>query len=50
MFIELQFIAVAAFLLWGLASAVCDWLLTDDSYAHLLHVDNSAGRTDAENS
>ena len=28
---ELQFIAVAAFLLWGLASAVCDAWLPDDS-------------------
>ncbi|WP_165606752.1 hypothetical protein [Mycolicibacterium iranicum] len=31
---ELQFIAVAVFLLWGLASAVCDAWLPDDG-AHV---------------
>lgn len=31
---ELQFIAVGAFLLWGLASAVCDAFLPDDG-AHI---------------
>lgn len=30
MFTELQFIAVGAFLLWGLASALCDAFLPDD--------------------
>ena len=34
MFTELQFIAVAAFLLWGLASALCDAFLPDDG-AHV---------------
>lgn len=34
MFTELQFIAVGAFLLWGLASALCDAFLPDDG-AHV---------------
>ena len=28
---ELQFLAVGAFLLWGLASALCDVLLTESA-------------------
>ncbi|WP_428371738.1 hypothetical protein [Mycolicibacterium sp.] len=31
---ELQFIAVGAFLLWGLASALCDVLLPDEPPGH----------------
>ncbi|VEG56787.1 Uncharacterised protein [Mycolicibacterium aurum] len=30
MFTELQFVAVGAFLLWGLASALCDAFLPHD--------------------
>jgi hypothetical protein len=34
MFNELQFIGIGAFLLWGLASALCDAFLPDDG-AHI---------------
>ena len=46
MFTELQFLAVGAFLLWGLASALCDVFLPDDS----VHIQRkcSEGRQSAD--
>lgn len=39
---QLQFLAVGAFLLWGLASALCDVLLRGSMADPGIHVDHPA--------
>ena len=41
---ELQFVAVAAFLMWGLAASVCGLLKPDVDDAHLVQRDGDSTR------
>ena len=40
---ELQFVAVAAFLMWGLAASLCGLLKPDVDDAQLVHEDRGPG-------
>jgi hypothetical protein len=40
---ELQFIAVAVFLMWGLAASLCGLLKTDADDAKLVQADRTSG-------
>ncbi|WP_160112678.1 hypothetical protein [Mycobacterium sp. 3519A] len=42
MFTELQFVAVAVFLMWGLAASLCGLLKPDADETKLVHSDRSS--------